>query len=723
MALVALLLLAPSAHSGEVELAEALFTVQEKARVEWIYTVGDEGFEPGDELRLDDPVFHGMTWSKWGVASPWVEACTPQQDGQVASVGWLSARAQRGGQDLEDVTLGLERDGCDPHSRSCDDEIHSERSTTLFLQGGGSLQPGDSLHLLLGDQDGCHEQCQLADCSGCDDCGFEMPDRAFPAISWPSWFCPGGGDCQALESVELEVQAEAEPATLLVTAPGQVVLGQEFTVKAALLDSLGNPVAGLERDLQLAGGGLQASTVLSPDNEGWHDFTLQAEQTGILRLAVDAGEGLVGDANPIEVLAEAPALFTYWGDLHAHHGYTIEDSDGVPLDLNHVYARDVAGLDVVAESLKAEGVEIDDLALWESLQQGCSVGTVEGSFLVLLAFEWMGDLAADELGTTSDGHHNVYFDRCDGPYGTHDLEQIDSLEGLWAWLELQPQPAVSVPHATRFTGSDFSAGHQPRQAAVEVYSEWGDGSSWEDDDAGSSQDWLSSGLRGGWIASSDNHDGWMGNPVASRNVSGGLAALLAPELSRAAIFEALSQGRSYATTGHRPLLEFAVADSGVELLPGQEYLPAAPSAHWRYHGTAELERVALYAIAPAAGAQRELLWEDDPDGLDAEGQLALAVADLALWLEVEQQDGEKAWSSPVWLSTDCARLESGASDPLGICSDDTGEPTPGSRCGCRGDAAMVLLPLTLLGWRRRWKSGGTGERCRPPSPPCLSCAS
>ena len=40
------------APQGMVRLVEDRFNVQEKVDLEWVYTVGDGGFLPGDELKL-----------------------------------------------------------------------------------------------------------------------------------------------------------------------------------------------------------------------------------------------------------------------------------------------------------------------------------------------------------------------------------------------------------------------------------------------------------------------------------------------------------------------------------------------------------------------------------------------------------------------------------------------------------------------------------------------
>ena len=61
-----------------------------------------------------------------------------------------------------------------------------------------------------------------------------------------------------------------------------------------------------------------------------------------------------------------------------------------------------------------------------------------------------------------EGHHNVYYDTCDAPFGTHDIEVVDSLTGplgLWTWLESVEAStgarAVTIPHAMQFTGQQL----------------------------------------------------------------------------------------------------------------------------------------------------------------------------------------------------------------------------------------------------------------------------
>ena len=105
---------------------------------------------------------------------------------------------------------------------------------------------------------------------------------------------------------------------------------------------------------------------------------------------------------------------------------------------------------------------------------------------------------------------------------------------------------------------------------------------------------------------------------------------------------------------------------------GTAYIPSAPQAHIRYHGTQSVERVQLFGIAERPNAERELLWEitepelDTIETLDLEAHIDLSAPNsTAIWIEAIQSDGEKAWSSPIWLSSSCDDPE--MTDILGLC--------------------------------------------------------
>lgn len=705
--------------SGYVVLTQDALTIQTKETFEWQYVVGVDGFPEGSALQLHDPVFHGMRWSKWGDLFTWYDllngySCEAQTDhGSQASWGMISAYAtDAAGARIPDVFVGIERSNCD--GGVCMKAIHQDAQTNVYMSRG-SLSAGDVIHVVHGDVEGCTARCEeagLSDCSICDNCGFEAPDRTFSSVWWQADECIGEAACEPLAPVAFSVESQ-EATSLLVTGPSLATTGEAVTLKAALLDDYGNP-ASEPRTLSLRlldedGKDLPVSTdnnthQLTVDEDGWHDFSVTFEEAGVYRLQVGAGTGFSGTSNPILVTDTAPSYQIYWGDIHVHHGYTWVE-DGRRRDYNHDYGRDVVNLDVVSESIKAEGIEIDDEALWEELQDTCTQYSEDGEYLVLLGFEWIGDDAAlaecGDADLCSDGHHNIYYDSCDGPLGSQDTTVTNSLDdpklGLWAWLDRAREEydvdAVSIPHAMRWTEFKFDSfyltdaepGYPGTQTLVEVISEWGDGTGSPSAD-GSVQQMMVGGHRLGWIGGSDNHDGWFGNPYAKQTLdvssSGGLGAWIAEDLTRADIMDAMKQRRTYATTGHRAILRFTADAFGQEFQQGVELVAEEPSLRWQYYGTAPIQSVRLLRLTVGDDSPEpvEIASTVDPASRDNAGNIDLiaegawdGVSDVLFWVEVLQKDREKAWSSPIWLTTDCDRLALGALDPRGLCTPDTGD--------------------------------------------------
>jgi hypothetical protein len=703
--------------SGQVRLTQDRFRVQDKADFSWIYEVAEEGLQGGDSLRIYDPVFQGMRWSKWGDLTPWWDACTEQTTEQEASWGLVSAHVRRDDVRLSEPEILLSRSNCDEEERECSSNIHQIAWTEIELLDG-ELLPGDEVVVGIGDVGDCEARCTEGSCGVCSDCGFEMPDRAFPDVAWPAKLCPAGAECESLEPPHIEISARTEPDLLLAMVPSQVMLGEPMRVKVALLDRWGNAISESDQILELrAPDGTQTHTLIETDG-GWHDFEVVLDKPGIHRLEVVAGP--MGTwTNPVEVLEEAPVDQIYWGDIHVHHGYTFVDEDGGTHDLNHDYGRDVVGLDIVAQTQKAEGIEINGDRLWSELQLSCRAYSEPDAYLVLLGFEWMGEKASESAGEPSEGHHNVYYDGCEAPIGTHDLSVIDSVDGdlgLWTWLETVTEETgvngLTVPHATRWTGHNFEVQNPGTQTLVEVYSEWGDSTEWSKGqldslEPGTLQDLMNSGLRLGWIGGSDNHDGWMGNPSSQKSVTSGLGAFISTRLTRSAVFSAMQQRRTFATTGHRPILRFRVEDGGVKLGQGSELISRDPVLRWRYSGTEKVERLRLFRVGMKEDAAQTVLIEEQDPGLDLVGELSLgpsSAGSAAYWLEIRQWDGEIAWSSPIWLSSDCDRIAQGAQDPLGRCVEPgapEGEAPPKTRCSCaqgpaQGGAWVLLVVLALI---------------------------
>ncbi len=597
--------------------------VDTKGTLDYLYTAGEAGMQPGDRIRIEDPVLHGMRWSKWALDQTDPAACT-DRDPLDYSVSL--------------VTVSTEAEALFSLSRSTDSpEIHEYAWTELLLVEG-ALRPGETVRVRFGDTAPGRR------------CGHQMPDRAYRRVAWPAYELLEGQETWQLVTPvpTFDLLPLPDPATVRVAAPSVVGVGEDFELAVAALDALGNPLQGYRAPvvLTLPGGAIRDR--MEPEDGGALRLPLRLDEPGIYRLPVRVGE-LDGLSNPVEVLDEVPEQRLYWGDIHTHHGHSYTDDEGRLVDENQGYARDVLGMDFGCESMKAQPVEIDGAALWDELRETCRDYSEDGRYIALLGTEWM---------SVDDGHHNLYFDSCDVDLASHEeILRLAGRGGLFQWMDqLRARSgvrSVAVPHASVYTGSSWEVVDNEHRTVAEIYSGWGSSMG---PGPGSMHEALAGGSRLGFIGSSDNHKGWMGNLSSVRRVRPGLAAIWAPELSRSALFESLERRRTYATTGERILLRYWAEDGG-RIEPGEDFSPEAPRFRWEVHGTAGLSRLRLLAVAEGGRGELLELAErtfGEGEGADSSGSFRwedVPPGDFAVWLEVEQIDGGRAWATPIWLNS------------------------------------------------------------------------
>lgn len=703
--------------SGDFTVSPTEVTVETKSMFVFDYVVGNKGLNVGDEIGVYDPMFHGMRWGKWGNLTPWPSQCEPMYEGfdGLSSHGLVTAETS-----TPDVILSISRTGCDEKTFICEIDVHQEAYTSVIVENG-ALSEGDIIQIRVGDN------------RVSPDCGLQVGPRAYPHVWWPVYEIING-DRADPPPPEIRIHPHDSVAEFWVVAPSQGVVDEPFQVKIAALDVWGNavPNAEIEATLSFDALGTGSGQVIdfSEIDAGWMDLPVTFQEEGVFWIAVQSALGTT-HANPVEIFSTAPDSSIFFGDIHSHHGYSWYDEAGVLQDINMSYARDVVGLDVASESVKAEPVEFNGPALWEELSQTCAELSADDSFLVLQGFEWMSAWVV-ENPKDNVGHHNVYYNSCDGPLGDHDqLPTLLGEDGLWAYAksvrETHGIDALSIPHAMSFTRHYYDSYDNDIQTVAEIFSGWGDSTPGrEPDGTGGLDDMFQHDVRMGFIASSDNHDGWMGNPYyltdLGDKIGAGYVAFVAPRLTRADIFNSLKTRSTYATTANRGILHFEISDSGVRVDMGKEYLANQPTFSWAVYGTGPLAEVTLWAIemggtTPSVALSTQKLTTE----WSAEGTLTYdwdQKTNMGIWLTVSEQAEEQMWSSPIWLTADCSRMKEGAIDPLYHCSDppdtghtettttETNEPTdtgvpsePDEPCGCAsttGPLSSLLTPLILF---------------------------
>lgn len=631
---------------GSAWLSPESVVVATKDTVTFHYVVGPEGMAVGDGISVADPEFHGIRWAQFGkdVLDP--SACTDFTGDEDPSRSYLSAST------TGSATISLSRNVGDDGGTG-----GTPAATELRIEAG-TLSPGDELIIVYGDT------------STNPLCGHEMPDRAFHEVLFRVSEDLAGSGLVALASFPtLDILPLSTPTSLLAIVPSRVVAGQPFRLKVASLDVHGNPAegSGTTATVEAAFGGANLNV-----DQGWANTEITLDTPGIYRIAVTSTAGLSATSNPVDVVAAAPENYLYWGDLHVHFGHTIE-TDGLHIDENVTYARDVVGMDVVSESVKADPICIDGPTLWENVKANCQGETVEGSFVYMLGMEWMGTEVEG-----SNGHHNMYYNTCDAPYAAHydaaafpaGINGFSSGYGPYEWAaerEAEGTETVIIPHATRMTGFNWDAVNNDYRRSAEIYSEWGFSID-PPTQANSIPAGLAKGNRMGFIGASDNHVGWMGNPYSYKNTPSGLAGFWAPALTRADVFSALKNRATYATSGDRIILETWIEDGAV-IPSGSNYVAKNPDIYWKVHGTDTITKIDVYAVKIVSGDVARAVYSVEPNALDAEGRFEWGWSgdDEAVWLAVTQADGEQAWSTPTWLTENCAADE--VIDPATYCDD------------------------------------------------------
>ncbi len=516
------------------------------------------------------------------------------------------------------------------------------------------------------------------------------------------------------ENVAIPPVVAAPAVTVRLVAAGDGVVGTPFDLRMVALDPYGNVDAGYRGHVELTSdlAGCPTDYVFVESDRGIHVVNgLVARQPGIHRVSGRAavrGADLAISSSPVLIAASTPAYRHLFGDPHFHTGSDVEnlttpggDHRGqfVTAEDAFHYLRDVAGLDWGASAEHDTGLSSET---WLADQRTVDALDQPGRFATLDAYEFTPPRRL--------GHHVVLFEggadagnplvrassgKRRGEGAANFVELIDALESRVGQGErflviphvMQPYPngdpdkddrdqpheiwdgppgaaPRNVRNEARRVGEiyshhndDFSAGdfrqtergrgdavNQPQLFELGAANPWSYQHAW------------TTGHRIGLIGGSDNHLGTPGQNDYAPTVQqhAGLAVVLATDVTRKAVFDALWNRRCYATTGPRILLDFTVdgEQMGSELSrpPGARLTIAA-----RVAGTAPLASVELVKLVDGAFATVDRATVV-PDGLDASLAFDDAFeASTLYYVRVTQSDGEMAWSSPVWIDPPVGR--------------------------------------------------------------------
>ncbi len=349
----------------------------------------------------------------------------------------------------------------------------------------------------------------------------------------------------------------------------------------------------------------------------------------------------------ISVYASKEALEkVYYGALHGHS----EISDGT-FSAEHYfdYGKQYAMLDFCA--LTDHDWEIVEHARnkgnngLEKLIEICKDRNEDEKFVAIPAYEWMG----------RGGHMNVYFreDHLEDVF----IGNVTLLKERKQYLTQKElvemyqdrEDVLVIPHLSH--GFDWDYYHPGIQTAMEIYSQWGfseNGGAVNRKMDGMNEH-LRSGKKLGLIGGADAHHGMAGQTgyMSKYSVLGyreGFAVVRAKELTRHAIFDGIKDRHVYATTGERILLDVNIdgTTSGDVIA---KYDKDKVKINVIAGGTNKITAIKVYGY----GGHLKDVYVDDflfEGTIEVEREIQ---EHEYYYLKILQQDGEIAWSTPIWI--------------------------------------------------------------------------
>jgi hypothetical protein len=474
------------------------FTADQLVTVKQIYTVGSMPMAEGGGVIIanQSPVF------------------TPKsriQTDDPAGEGYVTARCSR-----EGARLVL----TEPWGTGMD--ALTMRPVSAFRLEGATLVTGDTITVTYGD-------------TTAGSPGLRIQPTSNSRVILPLYVdLEANGDRLSPEFPWFEVRGLAKTTFVNAVAPSVVAPGERFELAVRSEDRFKSPVGGAAPAYLVRLGGEVIANIPAGDQAVSVLRNLELASPGVYRFEVQSADGrLRGRSNPVWVRPH-PSFRIYWGDTHGHIGFA--DGQGT-IDGYFSFGRDVARLDFL--TLSEHDIWMD-AGEWRALRRAAERYLDPGRFTPVAGYEWT---------TESDdgGHHNVYF-RNPGRRELVRRQLTRSLEELYAGLRRlnHPEDVLVIPHTHE--PADWNRSDPDIERLVEMQS--GHGSfEWH------AVRYLDKGLRVGFIGSSDNHAEHPGYSPSTNQQLGGLAAVMAAENTRDALFDALRARSAYATTGERIVLD------------------------------------------------------------------------------------------------------------------------------------------------------------------------
>jgi hypothetical protein len=559
---------------------------------------------------------------------------------------------------------------------------------------GGDLKPGDEVRVVFGATEGLEPPTREAQWQVVVALDGDA-DGTFGLIEDPPYFSAQASETDAVRLVAPTTMRLGETRRVVVRTEDDYFLPN--LTRFGRLDLTLEPVDGLQFPLsariEAPRRARDRRDIHAPWRRSVHEFDVTAITEGVFRLEGEAtvdGTAFAVRSNPIVVSADAPQV--YFGDTHLHSILSY-DADRPP---DYVYWRqrhqqrhdfaflsdhDMIGTPGFVGLDTIQGRTADE---WDYMTRLADEWYEPGEFVTLHAHEWTSYWY---------GHRNVYYAPTEARTGVvhhnrpSDVEPFDSQTPGELAERLEGRDTLVIPHSTAWPTAavEYAWGPGPgrfgdpdgwpQQRLIELYSTHGASEHFDNpyavdegrpeaptdsalvrelmnydiqqapaDSGNFAQDALAAGWRFGFLGSSDMH--FLSH--IDQAYKYGLAAVVAPRLTREAIWDAMKKRRTYAVTGVRIFLRFTAnghpMGSEIRAPDGRVKLRA------RVVGTGPLERVQVVRFDGESYGTPVEKAPDGPELFDVEYVDEEAAPGVFYYLKVRQTDGNYAWSSPIWVT-------------------------------------------------------------------------